>query len=146
MFETCLQKQQLLIDEFERCKDVHARYEKIIAMGRSQVPLDKALKIPENLVQGCQSTMYLTSSLDEEGRIFFQTEADALISAGLGLLLTRVYSGEDPSVILKCPPSYLEKLELFTSLTPSRANGLASLYLKMKQNALQALLHGSPQS
>ncbi len=83
--------------------------------------------------------MYLSSRF-EDGKVFFQTEADALISQGLGVLLTKVYSDEAPEVILKCPPSYIEELQIAQSLTPSRANGLASIFVHMKQRALQCFI------
>ena len=83
--------------------------------------------------------MYLRSDF-REGLIFFQVESDALISQGLGVLLTRIYSGETPETILKCPPDFLLDLDLMTSLTPNRANGLQALHLRMKQEALKFLL------
>lgn len=96
-------------------------------------------KTPENIVKGCQSTVYL-HSYREGDKIFFETEADALISAGLAALLVMVYSGETAETILKCPPTFLDELGITASLTPSRANGLHSMHLRMKQDALKWLL------
>ena len=73
-------------------------------------------------------------------KIIFEAESDALISAGLAALLTQVYSGETPEVILKCPPSYIEELGINSSLTPNRASGLYSMHLQMKQEALKLLV------
>ena len=70
----------------------------------------------------------------------FEAEADALISAGLAALLIRAYNGETPEVVLKCPPSFIEELGINASLTPSRSNGLYSLHLQMKQEALRLLM------
>ena len=70
----------------------------------------------------------------------FEAEADALISAGLAALLTQVYSGETPETILKCPPTYLDEIGISASLTPNRANGLYSIHLRMKQEALKLLM------
>ena len=139
MFEECLEKQRQIKDIFLQCTTEDAKYGKIIEFGRHQKPLLQIWKTPENLVKGCQSQMYLHAYW-ENNRIIFETESDALISAGLAALLTKVYSGETPETILKCPPTYLEDLGISASLTPSRANGLHSVHLRMKQEALKMLL------
>lgn len=139
MFESCLEKQNKIKDLFSECPTEEAKYEKIIELGQKQVPLSPAYKIPENLVKGCQSQVYLHASWKDE-TIIFESEADALISAGLAALLTQVYSGETPETILKCPPNYLEELGISSSLTPNRANGLYSMHLRMKQDALKMLV------
>ena len=138
-FASCLRKQETVLQEFAPCKDPRSRYEKLIALGKQQIPIDPILKTEETRVLGCQSSMHLLTSF-EEGKIFFRTESDAIISAGLAILLVRVYSGESPETVLKCPPDYLQKLGIQASLTPSRANGLASIHLRMKQEALHCLM------
>jgi cysteine desulfuration protein SufE len=135
MSESCLQKQQHLKEEFSKCLTSEAKYEKIIELGRLQKPLDASFQTPERIVAGCQSKMYLRSYLEND-RVIFEAESDALISAGLGVLLTQVYSGETPETVLKCPPDYIKEIGLDTSLSPGRSNGLYSLHLKMKQDAL----------
>jgi cysteine desulfuration protein SufE len=121
------------------CPTQEAKYEKIIELGRQQIPLPATYKTPDNLVKGCQSQMYLHSYWEDD-KIIFETDSDALISAGLAVLLTQVYSGETPEVILKCPPTYLDELGISASLTPNRASGLYSVHLRMKQEALKLLL------
>lgn len=141
MYKSCLEKQNQVKDIFLSCSSEEAKYEKIIELGRKQKPLPSIHKTPENLVKGCQSQMYLHSAWSKDGKkILFETESDALISAGLASLLTRVYSDEEPEAILKCPPNYLEELGISASLTPNRANGLYSLHLRMKQEALKLLV------
>jgi len=83
--------------------------------------------------------MYLSAKL-ENGQIIFEADSDALISRGLAVILLLVYSGETAEAILKCPPTFLDELGIAGSLTPGRANGLFSLHLKMKQEALRLLL------
>lgn len=139
MFESCLEKQERIKELFLACPTEEAKYEKIIELGQKQIPLSPSCKTPEHLVKGCQSQVYLYSYWKED-RIIFETEADALISAGLATLLTQVYSGETPETILKCPPTYLEELGISSSLTPNRANGLYSIHLRMKQDALNLLI------
>jgi cysteine desulfuration protein SufE len=83
--------------------------------------------------------MYLYSTF-QDGTVYFAAESDALISSGLAALLLAVYSGETPEAILKCPPNFLEELGISASISPNRANGLYSIHLRMKQDALKWLL------
>ncbi len=129
----------MIREKFAACSNEEERYQKIIELGREQPSLSENEKIEANLVKGCQSQMYLVSHL-EENQVIFQAESDALISAGLAALLVKVYSGEAPETVLKCPPTYLEELGISASLSPSRANGLYSLHLRMKQDALKLLM------
>ena len=111
----------------------------IIDLGKSLPKLDSAFKVPENRVKGCQSIVYLhTQKMDRV--LLFSAESDALISQGLAALLIKVYSGETPDTLLKCPPTFLEELDIPSSLTPNRANGLYSMHLRMQQEALKHLL------
>lgn len=135
---SCLEKQDRIRQLFKACPSEEARYQKIIELGRESPALDAQYKIPENVVKGCQSIMHMRT-YEEAGRLHFQAESEALISSGLAAILIAVYSGEEPETILTCPPSYLEDLGIAASLSPSRANGLYSIHLKMKQEALRAL-------
>lgn len=138
-FASCLDKQQELIAIFSSCKNQEEKYEKIIAFGKKLAPMDPSKKNEIYLVKGCQSLVYLSSSL-KEGLMHFEAASDAMISAGLASLLLFVYNEEPPEVVLKCPPDYLEKIGIQSSLTPNRANGLYSMHLKMKQDALKLLI------
>lgn len=138
MYESCLKKQQEVKNLFAACATEEQKYEKIIALGRTLPPFPKEDQIPENFVKGCQSIMYMKSTL-EDGKVVFNASSDALISSGLAVILIMVYSGENPETILKCPPAYLDDLGISASLTPNRANGLYSIHLRMKQDALRWL-------
>ncbi|GAB5411639.1 MAG: SufE family protein [Chlamydiales bacterium] len=135
LFDT---KQQQIRGLFTSLTTPEAKYEKIIQLGRELPDIENHLKIPKNLVPGCQSQMFLTTR-SEKGVLFFQAWSDALISAGLAYLLIATYSGFSPEIILKEPPKFLEELELFSVLSPTRSNGLKSLHLKMQQKAIQHL-------
>lgn len=139
MFDSCLEKQKNIKDIFFQCPSKEAKYQKIIELGKELPPFQSVDKTSDNLVQGCQSTMYLLSSW-VDGKIVFAANSDALISAGLAALLIKVYSHEPPETILKCTPVYLEELGISASLTPNRANGLYSIHLKMKQDAIKFLM------
>ena len=104
MTRSFLEKQQAILDLFKNLSTKDAIYQKIIDLGKTQKQLAEPLKTSDRLVPGCQSRMYLVSSL-VDGNMFFETESDALISSGLGMLLTSVYSGETPEAVLKNPPS-----------------------------------------
>ena len=143
MSDSCLKKQKQIKEVFASCqssnKSAEASYKKIIDLGKKLPRLDSTLKTEENLVEGCQSKTYLKARL-EGGVVFFEGESDALISNGLLALLLAVYNEETPETILSCKPAYLKELNIPTSLTPGRANGLAAIYLRIKQEALK-LLH-----
>ncbi len=123
---------------FKDCSSREDMYNKIIELGKVGAIFDDCEKIESNLVHGCQSTMYLRSWL-EEGCIYFNAWSDALISAGLVQLMIMAYSGEKPEVVLKEAPEFLEELDIPGSLTPSRANGLYQIHLRMKQDAIKLL-------
>ncbi len=142
MFDSCMSKQDQVKSMFQACVNLEDRYQMIIDMGKKQSSLDPHEKTELTRVQGCQSNMFVKSFL-RDGLCIFETESDALISAGLGVLLTMVYSGEPPEAVLKCPPLYLDELNIRASLTPGRANGLASLYIRMKQEALKMYVEQS---
>ena len=145
MFESCLDKQRQLKETFLACTSEEDKYHKIIELGRQQPSFSSEYKTTDNLVKGCQSQMYLRSYGDKD-KVTFESASDALISAGLAALLTQVYSGESPETVIKCPPTYLEELGISASLTPSRANGLYSVHLRMKQDALKLLMDGQKNS
>ena len=140
--EECLQRQESIKKQFSKLSSEEAKYEKIIELGRKNAHLDPLYKNEDTLVHGCQSQMYLHSYM-ADGKVFFEADSEALISAGLAALLILVYSGQTPETILTCPPTYLEELGISTSLTPSRANGLYGVHLKMKQLALKHLINKS---
>jgi cysteine desulfuration protein SufE len=141
MFISCLKKQDEIKKIFSTHNDSDEKYHKIIELGRLLPKMDEKFKTEENIVKGCQSVMYLRSHL-ENGKVLFEADSDALISLGLAAILIFIYSNETPETILKCPPSCLEELGLSSALSPSRANGLYSIHLKMKQDALKLLLKG----
>lgn len=138
MSTSCIEKQNEIKAVFAACLSEDDKYKKIIEMGKKLPRLEERYKIPENIVKGCQSVMYLRSFL-KEGRVYFEADSEALISAGLASLLIHVYNGETPETILTCPPAFLDELGISASLTPSRASGLYSVHLKMKQDALRLL-------
>jgi cysteine desulfuration protein SufE len=139
LFKSCLDKQEQLKQIFKACTTPEAIYQKIIEWGRNNAPLAASLKTPERIVKGCQSIVYMHATL-QDGNVFFEVDSEALISSGLASLLLFIYNGQPPEVILKCPPNCITELGIHASLTPGRSNGLASMYLRMKQEALKFLM------
>ena len=140
MYESCLKKQSEIKSLFASLKSDEEKYSKIIELGRNLPSFPASAKIPSNEVKGCQSVMHLLTEKKDQ-TLYFQAESDALISKGLAALLIYVYSGESAEAILKCAPKYLEEIGITGSLTPNRANGLYSIHLRMKQEALKALIN-----
>lgn len=137
--DSCFQKQEEVKKLFDRATSQESKYQKIIELGKQLSPYPPGLKTPEHLVSGCQSTLYLASTLSS-GRITFSAHSDALISAGLAYILLYVYSDQPPEALLKCPPHFLDELGIPGALSPSRSNGLSSLFLKMQQEAVKYLV------
>lgn len=136
----------MLSQIFSSCKSKEEIYQKIIEWGKKLPSFETGWKVEKNLVPGCQSLMYLHAEYRER-KIYFAASSDALISAGLAAILLEAYNGKSPEYILKTPPVFLDEWGIPASLTPGRANGLASLYLKMKQEAIRYLLpQGEKQS
>lgn len=123
---------------FGSCSSQEEIYKTIIEWGKKCLPLDPTLKTEERRVVGCQSLLYLFT-LHKEGRLYFQIDSDALISKGLAALLAFYYEGATPLQVIQEKPTFLEELSIVQSLSPTRAGGVASLYVKMRQEALRFL-------
>lgn len=134
---SCYKRQEEVLQLFSAAATQEEKYQVLLKMGKEQAHIDPSEKTPDRLVEGCQSQMYVSFRVQNDC-LFFQTEADALISAGLGELIRRVYSGEPFDVILGCPLRIIDQLGLRKELSPSRVNGLSSLLMKIKKEALHA--------
>jgi cysteine desulfuration protein SufE len=132
-------KIEALKQQFSSLASREALYQKIMEKCKQLPHFKEEWKLEANRVTGCQSLMYLHSHC-ENGNVYFHASSDALISAGLAAILIEIYSGEPAETILISPPNFLEELGIPSALTPGRANGLASLYLKMKQEAVKYLI------
>ncbi len=135
-------KQQSVKELFKGCVSLESVYKKIMELGKLLPPFPEGCMRAENLVEGCQSRLYLVSKFCNQtpGTIRFHAHSDALISSGLAYLLLHVYDNEPPECLLQRPPTFLEELGIPNALTPSRSNGLSSLHLRMKRDALKYLV------
>jgi cysteine desulfuration protein SufE len=108
------------------------RYSYIIEMGNNLEPFPEEEKTPANLIEGCQSRVWITANRDEEGKLLFQADSDALIVKGIISLLIRVLSGHQPKEILDTDLYFIDKIGLSEHLSPTRSNGLVAMVKQMK--------------
>lgn len=127
-------EQQAIIEEFAFLGEWMARYEYIIELGRKLPDLPEELRLDTHLVPGCQSRVWFHAGRDGN-LIVYRADSDAMIVRGLIALLLRVYSGRPAAEILATGPEFLEKIELGSHLSGSRANGLHAMVKRIKSFA-----------
>ena len=133
---TIKDKQEEIIEEFNAFDDWMDRYQLLIDLGSEQPPLDEQYKSDSNLIEGCQSRVWLQADLMPDGTVRFLAESDALIVKGIVSLLVNVYSGHTPDEILDNEPYFVEAIGLKEHLSPTRSNGLVAMIKQMKMYAL----------
>ena len=133
---TIKEKQEDIIEEFNSFDDWMDRYQLLIDLGSEQPPLDEQYKSDSNLIEGCQSRVWLQADLMPDGTVRFLAESDALIVKGIVSLLVKVYSGHTPAEILDNEPYFVEAIGLKEHLSPTRSNGLVAMIKQMKMYAL----------
>ena len=127
--------QDEIIDEFSGFDDWMDKYQLLIDLGNEQEPLDDKYKTEQNLIDGCQSRVWLQADL-VDGNIHFSAESDALIVKGIVALLIRVLSDHTPQEILDADPYFIEQIGLKEHLSPTRSNGLLAMVKQIKMYAL----------
>ncbi|MBO5380533.1 MAG: SufE family protein [Bacteroides sp.] len=127
--------QDEVIAEFSDFDDWMDRYQLLIDLGNEQEPLDEAYKTEENLIEGCQSRVWLQCD-EADGKLLFRAESDALIVKGIIALLIKVVSGHTPDEILESDLYFIDRIGLREHLSPTRSNGLLSMVKQMRMYAL----------
>ncbi|MBR1880240.1 MAG: SufE family protein [Prevotella sp.] len=127
--------QDEIIDEFSGLDDWMDKYQLLIDLGNEQEPLDEKYKVESNLIDGCQSRVWLQADY-VDGKINFTAESDALIVKGIVALLIRVLSGHTPQEILDADLYFIEQIGLKEHLSPTRSNGLLAMVKQMRVYAL----------
>ncbi|MBQ4229246.1 MAG: SufE family protein [Bacteroidaceae bacterium] len=127
--------QDEIIAEFSDFDDWMDRYQLLIDMGSEQEPLDEQYKTEQNLIDGCQSRVWLQADFID-GMVHFRAESDALIVKGIVALLVRVLSGHTPQEILDADLYFIDRIGLREHLSPTRSNGLGAMLKQMKMYAL----------
>ena len=127
--------QDNVIEEFSVFDDWMDKYALLIDLGNSLPPLDEKYKTEQNLIEGCQSRVWLQAD-DVDGKIVFKAESDALIVKGIIALLIKVLSGHTADEILKADLYFIDKIGLKEHLSPTRSNGLLSMVKQIRMYAL----------
>lgn len=132
---TINEAQDEVIEEFSDFTDWMDKYQLLIDLGNEQPPLDERYKVESNLIDGCQSRVWLQADY-HDGVIDFSAESDALIVKGIIALLIRVLSGHTPDEIIDADLYFIEKIGLREHLSPTRSNGLLAMIKQMRMYAL----------
>lgn len=132
---TINEQQDEVIEEFSELDDWMDRYQLLIDLGEEQEPLPDNEKTEQNLIDGCQSRVWLVCD-ENNGILTFRAESDALIVKGIMSLLIRVVSGHTPQEILDADLYFIRKIGLTEHLSPTRSNGLLAMIKQMRMYAL----------
>lgn len=127
--------QEDIIAEFSDLEDWMDRYQLLIDMGNEQPPLDEKYKTESNLIEGCQSRVWLQADY-VDGKVLLQAESDALIVKGIVMLLIKVLSGHTPDEILDADLYFIDRIGLKDHLSPTRSNGLLAMVKQIHMYAL----------
>ncbi len=129
-------KEREIVEEFEIFDDWLDKYNYIIELGKELPLIEEKYKTNSNLIDGCQSRVWLASEY-REGKMYYYADSDAIISKGVISLLIKVLSGEKPNDIVDSDLLFLKEIGLQKHLSPTRANGLDGMIKKMKMEALK---------
>jgi len=127
--------QDEVIAEFSGFDDWMDRYQLLIDLGNEQEPIDGKYKTEQNLIEGCQSRVWLQADC-ADGKIVFKAESDALIVKGIIALLIKVLSGHTPDEILNADLYFIDRIGLKEHLSPTRSNGLLAMVKQIRMYAL----------
>ena len=127
--------QDEVIEEFSDFTDWMDKYQLLIDLGNEKPPLDERYKTESNLIDGCQSRVWLQADL-VDGKIMLTAESDALIVKGIIALLIRVLNGHTPQEILDADLYFIERIGLRDHLSPTRSNGLLAMVKQIRMYAL----------
>ena len=132
---TINEAQDEIIEEFGGFDDWMDKYQLLIDLGNEQAPLDEKYKTESNLIDGCQSRVWLQCDY-VDGKLVFSAESDALIVKGIVALLIRVFSGHTPQEIIDAEVYFIDEIGLKDHLSPTRSNGLLSMMKQIKMYAV----------
>lgn len=134
-YKTIKEREEEITDEFSLFDNWEEKYEYIIDLGKRLEPLGEEFKVGENIIKGCQSTVWLTSDF-KEGKVFYKADSDAIIVKGLISMLIKVLSGHKPDEILEAKLDFIKDIGMMTHLAQTRSNGLLAMVKQIKNYAL----------
>ena len=123
-----------IVADFNLFDDPMDKYEHIIDLGKEMPVFDEKLKVEANLVKGCQSKVWLNTTL-EDGKVFFRADSNTVITKGIIALLIKVLSGNPAEVVVNHPLDFIKSSDLREHLSSQRSNGLTAMIMKMKSDA-----------
>lgn len=132
---TINQKQDEIIEEFNQFDDWMDKYALLIDLGNTLEPIDEKYKVPQNIIEGCQSRVWLFATQDN-GIITYTAESDAILVKGIVSLLLQVFSGHSADEILNTELYFVDKIGLKEHLSPTRSNGLVAMIKQIKLYAI----------
>jgi cysteine desulfuration protein SufE len=127
--------QDNIIEEFEQFEDWMDKYSLLIDLGNSLEPLANEDKKQQNIIEGCQSRVWLHAEL-KDGLVIYRGESDAVLVKGIVSLLIQVLTAHTPNEIINTELYFIEKIGLREHLSPTRSNGLLAMVKQMKMYAL----------
>lgn len=133
--ESLAEKEKNIVAEFEAFDDWLEKYNYLIEMGKDLPLIDPQFKTKQNLISGCQSSVWLHAEY-KDGRVYFSADSDAVITKGIVNLLIRVLSGQKTDDIINAELDFVDEIGLKEHLSPTRSNGLVSMIKQMKLYAL----------
>ena len=132
--ESLQEAKQSIVDDFAMYDEWLDKYEYLIELGKKLGDFPEEKKTEDRLIKGCQSRVWIDCEV-KDGRLFFTADSDAIITKGIISLLIGVYSGRTPEEIASDDFSFVEQIGLKENLSPTRANGLASMIETIKNIA-----------
>ena len=128
--------QDQIIEEFSVYEEWLDKYEYLIELANTLEVIEDNKKTPDNIIQGCQSRVWLDASLDEDGTLSFRADSDAIITKGIIALLIRVFNHQKPEDIVNAELYFVDEIGLSANLSPTRANGLLAMIKQIRYYAL----------
>ena len=128
--------EQEIIEEFANFEDWMDKYSYIIEIGNSCPMIDEKEKVDSNLIKGCQSRVWVSAKLNEEGLMQISADSDAVITKGIISLLLRVFNNQKPEDLYAADLKFVDEIGLKSHLSPTRSNGLLSMIKQIKLYAL----------
>lgn len=134
--KTLKEAEDEVVDSFSMYDEWLDKYEYLIDLGKNLAPYPDSSKTDDRLIKGCQSRVWLDYQM-KDGKLWFTADSDAIITKGIISLLVSIYSSRTPEEIASSDFSFIEKIGLKENLSPTRANGLASMIATIKAVALE---------
>jgi cysteine desulfuration protein SufE len=135
--------QEEIVENFSFLPQWDEKYAYLIELGQAMPPMPAEYKTDDNIVRGCQSTVWLHQTF-QDGKVQLMADSDSLIVKGLASLLIQIYSGQPPQEILSADLFFFEKTGLSKHLSSQRANGLLAMIEKIKAFAAACVAAGQP--